>query len=66
MDMRRDTEPDMSTYLGVDMSSVLGPLFWGKFFSCWVHGALLNISVGTLVSMMWVSVPFDPQAVGKG
>lgn len=25
------TEPDMSTYLGVDLTHTLGPLFWGTF-----------------------------------
>ncbi|KAF9649356.1 hypothetical protein BDM02DRAFT_3186381 [Thelephora ganbajun] len=28
-----DTGPDMSTYLGVDMTQILGPLFWGTLVS---------------------------------
>ena len=31
MDVRRATEPDLSTYMGVDMNPVLGALFWGAF-----------------------------------
>lgn len=31
MDARGAPEPDMSTYLGVNMTPVLGPLFWGMF-----------------------------------
>ena len=29
--MKRAAEPDMSTYLGIDLDPILGPLFWGMF-----------------------------------
>lgn len=32
MNMKRAAEPDMSTYLGIDLDPILGPLFWGTFF----------------------------------
>jgi len=34
MDVGPVTEPDTSTDRGIDMDSILGPLFWGTFFSC--------------------------------
>ena len=36
--MKRVTEPDMSTYLGINLDPILGPLFWGTFL-------LLELSV---------------------
>jgi len=38
MDVRRATEPDMSTYMGMDISPVLGPLFWGTLISMILTG----------------------------
>ena len=29
MDVEQSAGPDMSTYDGIDMTSVLGPLYWG-------------------------------------
>lgn len=34
MDAGLAIEPDMSTNRGIDMDSILGPLFWGTFLSC--------------------------------
>jgi hypothetical protein len=43
MDLGRAAEPDMTTYLGVDVTQTLGPLFWGaSFLRCGYYG-LLNI-----------------------
>jgi len=41
MDTRGATEPDMSTYPGVDMTQVLGPLFWGTLFSMMLTGVTI-------------------------
>lgn len=38
MDAKGAPEPDMSTYLGVNMTPVLGPLFWGTLFSMVLTG----------------------------
>lgn len=38
MDAGGASEPDMSTYLGVDMSQTLGPLFWGTLVSMILTG----------------------------
>lgn len=56
MDVRSITEPDMSTYPGINMTQVLGPFFWGMFFLRWDYYEPLNICIGTLVSMMQVSI----------
>ena len=50
--MKRVTEPDMSTYLGINLDPILGPLFWGTFHLCQSHLRLLIILVGTLISMV--------------
>jgi len=34
--MKRDVGPDLSTYLGINLDPILGPLFWGTFLLCQV------------------------------
>jgi len=41
MDVRRDTGPDMSTYLGIDITPSLGPLFWGTLVSMILTGTTI-------------------------
>lgn len=51
MDVRNATQPDMSVYPGIDMSSLMGSFFWGALFSQG-YGLPLTILIGTLVSML--------------
>ena len=52
IDIGQSAEPDMSTYDGINMVPVLGPLYWGACCLHWGCEVLLNTPVGTLVSMV--------------
>jgi len=52
MDVGQSAGPDMSTYDGINMNPVLGPLYWGTSRLHWGYEILLSTLIGTLVSMV--------------